>query len=350
LFGMTDDAAPRREPVAPDDEDLSPDIDELDSPDRADRDGADQDGSPAVDGSGQAAADNPPDATTPAAPAEPPSGRRAVRAEKHRKPSRWWEFPVLAAVAILVAILVKSFIVQPFYIPSQSMEKTLHGCPGCNGDKILVNKVVYHSRNPHAGEIIVFKAPDGWESEAPTSSSSNPVVGAVRWFGQLVGVVPPDEHDLVKRVIAVGGQAVRCCDAQGNVQISDNGTSGPWRSLQESYVFEDGPDGNQTFGPVLVPKGRLWVMGDHRNDSADSRYHCGVSLTECDPTESTVPLSAVIGKAFVIAWPVSRWRTLGTPSTFTSSAGAEAASAMPLFAGAIVVLPIWLWRRRRRRT
>ena len=106
----------------------------------------------------------------------------------------------------------------------------------------------------------------------------------------------------------------------------------------------------RAFGPVTVPKGRLWVMGDHRNDSADSRYHCGPSpQPRVIPTTSTVPIDDVIGKAFVIAWPLSRWRTLGTPSTFTTPAGASSASALPLVAAGIAVLPFWLWRRRPRR-
>ncbi len=102
-------------------------------------------------------------------------------------------------------------------------------------------------------------------------------------------MVPPDENDLVKRVIAVGGQTVRCCDANGNVQVSDNGAAGPWRSLNEPYVYQEpaldarqraqrsstGPNGidQRNFGPVTVPKGRLWVMGDHRSVSEDSRWH-----------------------------------------------------------------------------
>lgn len=234
-------------------------------------------------------------------------------------------------VAIAIAIVLKTFVVQPFYIPSQSMEQTLHGCPGCAGDRILVFKPVYHVRDPKGGDIVVFKAPADWDEAGGQVLSGNPVVHAVQWFGQLVGVVPPSEKDLVKRVIATGGQTVKCCDENGNVQVSDAGPSGPFRSLNEPYIFENSPwtagaganrsaDDSRSFGPVTVPKGRLWVLGDHRGDSADSRYHCGAagSGPSCDPVSSTVPESDVIGKAVVIAWPPSRWRTLGTPKTFNS--------------------------------
>jgi signal peptidase I len=195
------------------------------------------------------------------------------------------------------------------------------------------------------------------------------VLRAVRWFGQLVGVVPPDERDLIKRVIAIGGQTVQCCDAQGRVQVSVTGPSGPFRSLNEPYVYRDGTDNwtpadkpgqplhdptdTRTFGPVTIPKGRLWVMGDHRNDSADSAYHWRMSPGNVN--DSTVPSGRVIGKAVVIAWPPSRWRTLGTPATFTHTAALGAAlssavgAAAPLSAGAVTVAPMWLLLRRRRR-
>lgn len=307
-----------------------------------------------------------PDASDPAAdpsaaaPAEPMTfwqRRKAARAEKAARPKRkapWWELPALVVLAILIAILVKTFVVQPFYIPSESMETTLHGCTGCAGDRILVNKPIFDFRDPEPGDIVVFDAPKDWNEEQPVSTQapSNPVLRGIRSFGQLIGFVPPDDLVLVKRVIAVGGQTVRGKELPGGgdqVQISDNGPDGPWRTLDETYVHLDGPDDRADFGPVTVPKGRLWVMGDHRNASADSRYHCtDVGTTDsdagatCNPVTSTVPVDDVIGKAFVIAWPPSRWRTLGTPATFESAA---AGGVLPLG----VVLPVFLLRRRRRR-
>ena len=228
------------------------------------------------------------------------------------KKSRWWELPLLVIIAVAVAVMVKTFILQPFYIPSESMEHTLYGCTGCAGDKILVNKPIYDFRSPHPGDIIVFSRPDAWppDGESPKAPKTNVITGPIRWFGQLVGVIPPDREDLVKRVIAVGSQTIKCCDAQGRVQVSINGPGGPFRSLDEPYIDftnADGTTGKEIpFLPVTVPHGRLWVMGDHRVDSADSRYHCiahhpQAAVTPeqaCDPVASTVPISHVIGKAF----------------------------------------------------
>jgi signal peptidase I len=272
--------------------------------------------------------------------------RRQRRADRRKRKAPWWELPLLVALAVAIAVLVKSFLVQPFYIPSESMEKTLHGCRGCSGDRILVNKVIYDFRDPSPGDITVFDAPPGWARDEPVPTPpSNPVLRVLRGFGQLIGFVPPDDLVLVKRVIAVGGETIRGTSVNGGrserIQVSDHGSKGPWRTLHEPYVDIDYPDASATFGPVTVPKGRLWVMGDHRNASADSRYHCGPGGTDgnrssCDPYSSTVPVKNVIGKAFVIAWPPSRWRTLGTPGTFTA-------------AGASLGVGVLMVRRRRRR-
>jgi signal peptidase I len=264
--------------------------------------------------------------------------------------------PALAAFAIVIAVLVKSFLIQPFYIPSQSMEKTLHGCPGCSGDRILVNKLIYDFRDPHPGDIVVFNAPPGWDDEPASVPPSNPILRAVRGFGQLIGFVPPDGLVLVKRVIAVGGQTVKGVSVGGHdkVMVSDHGDAGPWHTLNEPFTYYDGPDSHADFGPVTVPKGRLWVMGDHRNDSADSRFHCDLAGSgdrtgaDCNAKTSTVPDDDVIGKAIVIAWPPSRWRTLGTPATFKHDAMA-AGGAAPVGASAVATLPLWLVLRRRRR-
>jgi signal peptidase I len=284
-------------------------------------------------------------------------GGKPPRRGKRRRKAPWWELPALVLFAIVIAVLVKTFVVQPFYIPSESMEKTLHGCTGCSGDRILVNKPIYDFRDPHPGDIVVFNAPHGWNdgSEPVSKPPSNPVFRLIRGFGQLIGFVPPDGEVLVKRVIATGGQWVKGVSTDGGktetVSIASS-ENGPWRALNEPYVYMEFPDPSANFGPIHVPKGRLWVMGDHRNRSADSRYHCaadgsqGLDNASCDATEATVPISDVIGKAFVIAWPPSRWRTLGTPSTFTTAA---ASGALPSVGAGLVVFPTFMMRRRRRR-
>jgi signal peptidase I len=249
-----------------------------------------------------------------------------------------FELPILILLAVAVAVALKTFVIQPFYIPSESMERTLHGCTGCAGDRILVFKPVYSFHDPRPGDIVVFKAPADWEPEgevAPTSS--NPLLHAAQWFGQLVGFIPPSERDLVKRVVAIGGQTIKCCDLQGNVQVADNGRD--FRSLNEPYVYQNFDLGNRAFGPVTIPTGRLWVMGDHRDNSADSLFHLRQD-GQGSPIESTVAVGSVIGKAIVIAWPPSRWRTLGTPATFSAFGlvGARGIGPAVAFAGAAPVL------------
>src|SRR5664279_3550859 len=176
--------------------------------------------------------------------AGPADTRRRKRSGKPHRKAPWWELPALIVLAILIAVLVKTLVVQPFYIPSESMEKTLHGCTGCAGDRILVNKPIYDLRDPHPGDIVVFHAPPHWDDEPPSVRPSTPVVRAVRGFGQLVGFVPPDGLVLVKRVIATGGQTVKGVSANGHdkIMISDHGPGGPWRTLTEPYTYYDADD------------------------------------------------------------------------------------------------------------
>lgn len=272
-----------------------------------------------------------------------PGGRRGWLRHKprpeRRRSSFWRELPILLVVAFVLALLIKTFLVQAFFIPSGSMETTLHGCTGCSGDRVLVNKLVYRFHDPRPGDIVVFRGPSTWQPEVRIEQPSNPVSRFFNAIGQAVGVSQPSEKDFVKRVIAVGGQTVSCCDAQGRVMVDRH-------SLNEPYIYQNSPDVHSTtcalgreFGPVKVPKGRLWVMGDHRDESADSRCHVD------DSYHGTIAVSDVIGKAFVIVWPPSRWNTLGTPSTFKNIA-APAAVGTPLLFGAVAVRPL---RRRHRR-
>jgi signal peptidase I len=211
----------------------------------------------------------------------------------------WWDIPVTIAIAIGIVLLITTFLVKPFSIPSGSMEDTLG-----IGNRVLVNRAVYHTRPIERGDIIVF---DGSDSFVPASDvpTRNPVAGALVWVGQSIGVVAPDSTDFIKRVIGVGGDRVTCCDAQGRITV--NGTA-----LDEtSYLYPGDSPSLQEFD-VEVPQGMLWVMGDHRSNSADSRAHLG------DPGGGFVPTSKVVGRAMAVIWPVSNAQVLGIPETFAS--------------------------------
>jgi signal peptidase I len=262
---------------------------------------------------------------TTASPSGSAKGRRG-RGEK-KKGSLLKELPVLLVIAFVLALLVKTFLVQAFFIPSGSMEQTLHGCPGCTGDRVLVNKVPYWFGEPKPGDIVVFKGPDTWAPEVDVAPASNWFTGSLLWLGRAVGVAPPSDEDFVKRVIATGGQTVQCCDAQGRVTVDG-------KPLDEPYIYQDN---HQAFGPVTVPQGRLWVMGDHRGNSADSRVH----LT--DKYSGTVAVNDVIGKAAVVVWPLSRFHILHAPDIQGNDA-----AALPPAVGLAGAVPIVAWRRHRR--
>jgi signal peptidase I len=227
---------------------------------------------------------------------EPDSSAKPAKRVK-KKRSFLKEFPLLIAAALILSFLVRTFLVQPFVIPSASMEKTLHGCPGCTGDRILANRIVYRFRSPRDGDIVVFRGPPSWASEV-TPVKQNAVQKVISWIGGAFGLPQANEEDFVKRVIATGGQTVACCDSAGRVTVDG-------KALNEPYIYQNNPLDERRFGPVTVPKGRLWVMGDHRGDSSDSRFHM------TDNLGGTIPVGNVIGKAFVIIWPPSRWNTLG---------------------------------------
>jgi signal peptidase I len=274
-------------------------------------------------------------------PGVPPaaSGSRSRPARTQRKSIPWWvELPALVVFALVLMLVIKTYAIQAFFIPSSSMENTLD-----IGDKVLVNKLVYHFRPIGRGDIIVFNGDGSWDPATP-AGSSDPVIGGFDRLGHaIVGLfgISPGVHDYIKRVIGVPGDHVACCDASGQVTVNGVPLS------EKSYLYPGNPPSLVRFS-VTVPPGRLWVMGDHRSVSYDSRGHRG------DPGGGTIPESQVVGRAFVIMWPPSRAGLLNIPATFeqpklTASAMAGGpAVAVPL-AGAVLLLPARRLRRRVRR-
>ena len=212
---------------------------------------------------------------------------------------RWLrELGIVVVSALILSFLIKTFLVQAFYIPSGSMEQTLQV-----GDRVLVNKVVFHTRDIQRGDVIVFNGVDSFTPEVRITPPSDVLGKAVDWFGRTFGFAPPDERDFVKRVIGVPGDHVICCDKAGRITV--NGTA-----LEEkSYLFPGNVPSEQRFD-IVVPDGKLWVMGDHRAASSDSRAHLG------DPGGGFVPQDRVIGRAFAVVWPFSHLTVLDIPDTF----------------------------------
>ncbi|GAA0927952.1 signal peptidase I [Nonomuraea longicatena] len=253
--------------------------------------------------------------------------QKAKDAKKGKKGSFWKELPVLVVVALVLALIIKTFVIQAFYIPSESMENTL-----LTNDRVLVNKLVYHTRDIERGDVVVFSGVDSWDGEFQLEEPSNPVAGFFRWVGTAFGVVP-GEKDYIKRVIGVGGDHVKCCDAKGRVTVNGVGID------EESYLYPGDKPSKDGFD-VKVPEGRLWVMGDHRGVSLDSRAHQG------DPGGGSIPEGQVIGRAFVIVWPFSRAATMPIPDTFAQPALNALGGAVPLVAGFAFAVPLVLVRRR----
>ncbi|HEX2362150.1 MAG TPA: signal peptidase I [Jiangellaceae bacterium] len=202
------------------------------------------------------------------------------------------ETVIVVGLSLVIATLVRIFLVQAFLIPSQSMEDTL-----LVGDRVLVSKLTTRFGEIQRGDVVVFADPDGWLSPIPESSSTT-VGGRARDALQFVGVLPDDsEGHLIKRVIGVGGDTVACCDDDGRVTV--NGVA-----LDESMYLRPGDKPSTSTFEVDVPDGELFVMGDHRANSGDSRVN------------GTVPEDRVTGRAFAVVWPISNWGGLSRPDTF----------------------------------
>ncbi|MFA5891639.1 MAG: signal peptidase I [Actinomycetota bacterium] len=218
--------------------------------------------------------------TQPAGPPPPSASRTAI----------FRELPFLVFVAFGVALLIKTFLIQAFFIPSASMEPTLHGCPGCAGDRVLVNKLAYRFREPQRGEVIVFIA----KHDSEPKSSLRKVYNL---FFEGLGVTRPAETDFVKRIIGLPGD---------RIQVTADGVyikppNAPTFRLREPYIFDRAEQGPAQ-ARYVVPEGLYFVMGDNRGNSSDSRSSLGPIKRE-----------DIIGRAFVKVWPVPRMGLIQPP-------------------------------------
>ncbi|MFC5216187.1 signal peptidase I [Streptomyces coerulescens] len=262
-------------------------------------------------------------------PTDGPGPGAASNPKKQR--SFWKELPILIGIALVLALLIKTFLVQAFSIPSDSMQNTLQ-----QGDRVLVDKLTpWFGSEPERGEVVVFHDPDNWLAGEPT-----PDPNALQTFLSWIGLMPSaEEKDLIKRVIGVGGDTIEC---KKTGPLTVNG-----KALNEPYVYPGNtPCSQDDQGgqfKVKVPEGFIWVMGDHRQNSRDSRYN------QSDVNNGMVPVDKVVGRAIVIAWPINRWDTLPVPDTFEQNLNARSAALTVAPQGIALVgaVPFVLWRRRR---
>ena len=227
-----------------------------------------------------------------------PRGKHARKKEvAHPFWRRFREIVIIVVVALALSALLRAFLIQAFYVPSASMEDTLRP-----GDRIIASKITTEISGVSRGEIVVFKDPGDWLPD--------PVPGGDSWRARVrdgltfIGVLPSDSgDDLVKRVIGVAGDRVACCDAEGRIVV--NGVP-----LDEDYIVGRT---DQVRFDVTVPPASMFVMGDNRANSRDSRYHLDLS-------EGAVPESNAVGRVVLVVWPFSRLALESIPSIFNNPA------------------------------
>lgn len=226
-----------------------------------------------------------------------PVSRRAAQSQPRR---RGWliflrDVVVIVLIAVLVSLLVKTFLVRSFYIPSGSMEDTLH-----IKDRILVDEITPRFGEYERGDIVVFRDPGGWLPPS-TEPPRPPVIEAAEWVLSLVGLAAPDSDDhLVKRIIGLPGDHVVCCNALGQITVNDV-------PIDESDYLKLPAGETAASGvpfDVVVPEGSLWVLGDNRYSSKDSRYNTD------QPGKGFVPIDNLVGRAFLVTWPFDRFGPL----------------------------------------
>lgn len=231
---------------------------------------------------------------------------------KEKAATPWYiEIPIVVILTFVIIALVQTFVGRVYLIPSQSMEPTLHGCEGCTGDRIFVSKVGYYFNDPEPGDVVVFEGTESWNQGFESQRSENAVIRGLQNAGSYIGLAAPDENNLVKRIVAEGGQTVSCQEGDPAVMVDD-------QPIDQSYTLQPPmyPVNPQTgseacggayFGPVTVPDGNYFMMGDNRTNSMDSRFHMG------DQHQGTIPEENIRGKVQAIVLPFSRIGSIENP-------------------------------------
>jgi signal peptidase I len=246
----------------------------------------------------------------------------------------WKETLIFIGVLFFFAVIVRTFLFQAYEIPSSSMESTIQV-----GDRVVVNKMSYDFREPKRGEVVVFRGTTSWPSENATDTNASMFSQLGSGLSDLVGITEPGQDEFIKRIIGLPGDTVACCDSQGRVTVNGVGIDEPYVTANENApIAEETPStpscSDRNFRPVTVAPGMMFVMGDRRLASQDSRCN------------GQIPISNIIGRAVAIVWPASHWTGFSIPSSFKSVPAHEAMGARPLTPipdgspGVVLVLPL----------
>ncbi|MDY3127790.1 MAG: signal peptidase I [Corynebacterium sp.] len=208
---------------------------------------------------------------------------------------------LIIGMAFIMLVVTQALVGRMYVVPSASMEPTLHGCAGCSNDRIVVEKLSYLFSSPQRGDVVVFEGTDSWNVGFTVERSQNVIARGVQNLAAGAGLMPNTENILVKRVVATEGDIVQCLEGDETVLVNGHKTKTSFlQSPPDMVIGSDGGSqacGGKYFGPLEVPKNSLFVMGDNRTNSLDSRYHLG------DMLQGTIPESSVRGKVRAVVYP-----------------------------------------------